>query len=256
MAAEPQGSKRSPIRRLVIGVLTSFLLSVFSSFLLGHYLSGDTVWPGYIIGLMWLASFAAAAVFVALAIGMSFRGRHPIAEQVWVILVSYVGGILVFGGLYFSMALMGDRQYAAAHYNYYRNYADSFANEVAAGQIAVVPFDGRDRAFAGIESRLWGTLDDDLPLTSLEFQKNPQAYRVSLARKHSFKDVAVFKPKAFWDVFLDCQHLSVMTMATVGYGNISPNAWYAKLATNLEALTGTSLLVVALALLLGRHSRG
>src|SRR5262245_14162709 len=256
MAAEPQGRKRSPIRQLVIGVLTSVLLSVFSSFLLGHYLSGDTLWPGYIIGLMWLASFVAAAVFVVLAMSMSFRGSDTLTVQVWVILVSYLGGILVFAGLYFSMALMGDREYATAHYNYYRTYADSFPNEVAAGQIAVEAFEGRQRAFAGIDARLWGTLDDDLPLKSLEFQKNPQAYRVGLARTRSFKDVAVFKPEAVWEVLLDCQHLSVMTMATVGYGNIPPNTWYAKLATNLEALTGTSLLVVALALLLGRHGKG
>ena len=114
---------------------------------------------------------------------------------------------------------------------------------------------GRERAFVGIEARLWGTLDDDLPLESREFQKDPQAYRVALARQRSFKDVAVFRPGALWAVLWDCQHLSVITITTVGYGNISPNAWYAKAATNLEALTGTALLVVALALLLGSHPK-
>jgi hypothetical protein len=39
-------------------------------------------------------------------------------------------------------------------------------------------------------------------------------------------------------------------MTTVGYGNISPNTWYAKLATDTEALTGTVLLVVAFGMLL------
>ena len=87
---------------------------------------------------------------------------------------------------------------------------------MAAGEIAVPPFAGRERAFLGIEARLWGTLDDGLPVSSLEFQKNPQAYRVALARQRSFKEVAVFRPEAVWAVLLDCQHLSVMTIATVG----------------------------------------
>jgi len=255
MTVEQQGTKRSPVRRLVIGVLTSVLLSVSSSLLLGHQLSGENAGPGPIILLLWFASFVAAAVFVVLAIALSFTARDTIAVQVRVILVSYLGGILVFAGLYFSMALFGDRQFAAAHYAYYKAYSNSFPNEVAAGEIAVPPFAGRERAFVGIDTRLWGTLDDDLPLASREFQKDPQAYRVGLTRQRAFEEVAVFRPRALWDVLWDCQHLSVMTITTVGYGNISPNTWYAKLATNLEALTGTALLVVALALLLGSHPK-
>ena len=119
--------------------------------------------------------------------------------------------------------------------------------------MVVPPFDGHQRAFVGIGERLWGTLDDGLPQASLDFQKDPQAYRVRLAQERSFDDVAGFRSSAVWGVLSDCLHLSVMTIATVGYGNISPNTWYSKLATNAEALTGTALLVVALALILGGH---
>ena len=160
MTVDQQGAKRSPVRRLVIGVLTSVLLSVCSSFLLGHWLSGESAWPGLFLLLLWFASFVAAAVFVILAMALSFRARDSIAVQVRVILVSYLGGILVFAGLFFSMALIGDRDYAAAHYAYYEAYAKSFPNEVAAGEITVPPFEGRERAFVGIEARLLGTLDD------------------------------------------------------------------------------------------------
>ena len=255
MTVEHRGTNRSPVRRLVIGVVTSVLLSVCSSLVLGQQLSEERAWPGLLILVLWLGSFVAAAVFVVLAMVLSFRARDTIAVQVRVILVSYLGLILVFAGLYFSMALIGDGRHAAAHYAYYESYAKAFPNEVAAGAIAVAPFEGRERAFAGIDARLWGTLDDGLPLSLLEFQKNPQAYRVGLTRTRPFKEVAVFRPGAVWEVLLDCQHLSVMTIATVGYGNISPNTWYAKLATNMEALTGTALLVVALALLLGSHPK-
>ena len=94
------------------------------------------------------------------------------------ILLSYIGAILVFTGLYFSMALTGDRDYAHAHYFYYRAYAYSFATQVSMHEIAVPPFDGNQRAFIGIEARLLGILDDAFPLASPAFQMNPQAYRV------------------------------------------------------------------------------
>jgi len=244
---------RSPVRGLLIGVLASVLLSVGSSFLLGHQLSGQDAWPGIIILLLWLASFIAAAAFVVIAIRLSFRTRDTIAVQVRVILVSVLGLILVFTGLYFSMALIGDHDYAEAHYAYYQSYGTSFPREIAAREIVVPPFEGRQRAFVGIGERLWGTLDDGLPAASIDLAKDPQAYRARLAGQHPFDEVATFRPSAVWSVLSDCLHLSVMTIATVGYGNISPNTWYAKLATNAEALTGTALLVVALALILGGH---
>ena len=73
-----------------------------------------------------------------------------------------------------------------------------------------------------------------------------------MASKRAFEDVVIFRRAAVPYVLLDCLHLSVMTIATVGYGNVAPSSWEAKLATDAEALTGTGLLVVALALVLAR----
>jgi Ion channel len=244
--------KRSPTRFLIVGLLTSVLLSVGSSFVVGQYLNDLSAWAGLAVLLLWLASFVVAALVTVAALVLSFRRGLTTATQVRVILLSYLGAILVFTGLYFSMALIGDRDYAHAHYFYYRAYADSFKTQVSTHEIAVTPFDGNQRAFIGIEARLLGTLDDALPLASPDFQMNPQAYRVQSAGRREFEDVVRFKPNAVPWVLLDCLHLSIMTIATVGYGNVAPNAWYAKLATNAEALTGTALLVVALALLLAR----
>ena len=92
----------------------------------GYQLSGERTWPGLLILLLWVASFVVAGVFVVLAMALSFRARDTIAVQLRVILVSYLGGILVFAGLYFSMALIGDLDYAVAHYAYYEAYAKCF----------------------------------------------------------------------------------------------------------------------------------
>jgi hypothetical protein len=221
---------------------------------MGQYLNTLSFWTGLTVTLLWLSSFGVAAFVIVVALVLSFKAEYTAKIQVRVILASYLGAILVFTGLYFSMSLIGDRDYAEAHYFYYQAYATSFAQQVAAREISVPPFDGSQRAFVGIETRLWGTLDDALPLASLDFQTNPQGYRVHSAGQRGFEDVVVFRRAAIVPVLSDCLHLSVMTIATVGYGNIAPNAWYTKCATNVEALTGTALLVVALALLLARKS--
>ena len=48
---------------------------------------------------------------------------------------------------------------------------------------------------------------------------------------------------------VDCLHLSVETLSTVGYGDIVPTTWFAKLAIDVEILLGLGITVVVA----GRH---
>jgi hypothetical protein len=43
---------------------------------------------------------------------------------------------------------------------------------------------------------------------------------------------------------IDCFHLSCMTITTVGYGDMRPVHWVAKLATDAEVLSGLSVITV------------
>ena len=60
-------------------------------------------------------------------------------------------------------------------------------------------------------------------------------------------------PTLLWSrlmlAFVDCLHFSVVTLSTVGYGDIAPRTWYAKLAVDLEILMGLGITVLAV----GRH---
>ena len=47
-------------------------------------------------------------------------------------------------------------------------------------------------------------------------------------------------------VWFDCIHLSTVTIATLGYGDIAPTRWYSKLATDLEVLIGIAFVSLSL----------
>ena len=48
---------------------------------------------------------------------------------------------------------------------------------------------------------------------------------------------------------VDCLHFSVETLSTVGYGDITPVTWYAKLAVDVQILMGLGITVLTV----GRH---
>jgi hypothetical protein len=58
------------------------------------------------------------------------------------------------------------------------------------------------------------------------------------------------------EMIVDCLYFSLVTMATIGYGDIHPGTMIAKIATMAEILTSFGLIVVVLARVLGRsHGR-
>ena len=63
-------------------------------------------------------------------------------------------------------------------------------------------------------------------------------------------------PFSFGNAFqsvVDCLHFSVMTLSTVGYGDIYPTAWYSKLIVDVEILLGLGINILTI----GRYfSRG
>lgn len=53
----------------------------------------------------------------------------------------------------------------------------------------------------------------------------------------------------FFLVVVDCLHFSVETLSTVGYGDIVPVTWFAKMAVDIQVLMGLGITVLAV----GRH---
>jgi hypothetical protein len=52
--------------------------------------------------------------------------------------------------------------------------------------------------------------------------------------------------------FADCFHFSVVTMTTVGYGDMTPTRWYSRLLSDVQVLVGLGVVVVGV----GRYFAG
>jgi hypothetical protein len=190
-----------------------------------------------------LLSYLVPAAIVLLVLYRAFQRRLGRKTQIRVVVSSYFCMTVVFTGVFFSMQFLGDHEYAIDHYYYYKGGGESLHQ----GRIKRLnPYPENLFAFNGIREHLWGTVDDSLPRGIYMGLEDADRYRAEWAMRADYLDIVRFNRRAIGPVLSDCFHLSVITMTTVGYGNISPNTWYAKLATDIEALTGTVLLVVAL----------
>lgn len=234
---------RSPVSQLFAGTLASLVSSYWSTWLLasrGEKFGFATL---ALILLVLLASYILPAAVVALALYRSFQKGSSRSSRFRLILASYLCMIAVFTGAYFSMASAGDYEYAWFHYFYYK----SGGEDLSIGRIERLnPMPPHPRAFVGVEERLWGTVDDYLPVGITRDVENLEIRRARAALTFPYEEVVRFRSSAMLGVTSDCLHLSVITITTVGYGNVAPSRWYAKMATNIEALTGTVLFVVAL----------
>jgi hypothetical protein len=234
-----------PVLWLVAGTAASLVLTVGVGELSAHIYAGEPgTWDQVIAVGSWVLSFAMPAGLVATALYHSFRRRER-AELLLTIMTAYFAIIVTSAGVYYSMAIGGDYDDAVAKYTYYREQEE----RLRAGQIAQVPAIADQRAFRGIDPRFWSGVDwleSRLPA--------PVAVPVEemlAAARQPLEQVVRFQPGARPEVFLDCLYLSVVTMATLGYGDITPTAWYSKVAASAQVLTGQVLFVVALGMVFG-----
>lgn len=238
-------------------VLTGVAVSLFCSIsyvnLRGHWTPGQA--RGYIpVALVsaWLFTYvwASWAGIVAIIGALERREKAIILSRV---LVSYAGFILMFTGLYYSMAFTGDLSDAISKYNHYRHEGQL----VRAGLRSRVRLLLEDRrAFRGMRERMWSGVD--WPTGEIQVQEGypPEEFEVSLddslaLSRRDIRDVIRFIPEARAGIFADCLHFSIVTMATLGYGDIVPRSRGAKLASDLQVISGVVLLVVALGMALG-----
>jgi hypothetical protein len=235
------------VRPMAVGTIASLVISVAGTELLVRSLMSfqtrGIVWALTAI-VTTVACFGLPLTLAASGIARAFR--HASREELLVrIIAAYTGMVLCSAGVYYSICVVADfrQEYHAA--TYYRWHDKRTAHDKIPRYLT------EERAFRGIEESIWtGVAHWARSDTTNASDEAPVPALVAAAE---LPDARLFTalPGARASVFFDCLHLSVITMTTVGYGDISPRTWPAKLATDVQALSSTVLIVVALGMLFG-----
>ena len=237
-----------PLRSILLASVASLALSMLCVEVLGKY--SDMGLPVRVLGaLIWLVSVAItlAAGIGAVRGAFERRGRR---ELMTIVVGSYFAIIFIFAGVYYKMSFYGDHSSALLKYQQYRDNAERVhANLLTGGSL---PKD--HRAFSGVEYRLWSGVDwpVDALVNPAEFDAGGVAIgpgdMLETARQPT-DEVICFIPGARMHVLGNCLYYSATTITTLGYGDISPTAWYTRAASVCEVLTG--ILVIGVALTMG-----
>lgn len=156
------------------------------------------------------------------------------------IIGAYALVTLSFTGIYYTLCVRGDRDDAVKKYIYYSLYPTN---------AAAPPTIKSARFIEGISTRMYSGIDwPEEPYSSIRnYEQVPVSVLVERARQPS-KSIIRFQPSSRRGALIDCLYFSVVTIVTLGYGDITPKDWEAKMAAGLEVLSGIALFVIALAL--------
>jgi hypothetical protein len=161
-----------------------------------------------------------------------------------VVLTAYFSCAVVFAGFYYSIQGLSDENDAELQIIHYQYEAMKVSMHTSN---RMAPYRS-NRAFNGIEKHLWKNIEDDIPDIATRYADSPENVAGIVG---NYAKSMQFQPENRLDVFLDCLHFSIMTITTVGYGDITPRQRIAKLASDAEVITGIVLFVVALGMVYG-----
>ncbi len=205
---------------------------------------------------------AFATVFMPFCIALyaaraAFR-RRAAMEGLLVIFTGYMAVLISFAGVYYSFNVISDyheSQDSADFYMHVSTLVDKGLMQRAPARV------NERRAFHGMRYFLWSGLADearpafwhpDAKVTDDLLLAAARRYRPSADSNAKAKFVPRFEEKQRLPSLLQCLHFSVVTMATVGYGDVHPNQWYSRLAVDGQILIGQILVVFALGCVLGK----
>jgi hypothetical protein len=197
-----------------------------------------------LIGLLLLYLLTLAlpyAVVVVTIIGCFQRtDESALMDSLRRIIGAYALVILSFTGIYYTLCVRGDRDDAVKKYIYYSLHPTN---------AAAPPTIKSARFIEGISTRMYSGIDwpEETYSSVRNYEQVPVSVLVERARQPS-KNTIRFQPSSRRGVLIDCLYFSVVTIATLGYGDITPKDREAKMAAGLEVLSGIALFVIALAL--------
>lgn len=195
-------------------------------------------------------------------------------EGLYILILSYVVLIFSFGSGYYTIFWKEDLEDSFHQHIYYSSLYNNFDFSTTSFPPNRI---GNKRAFSGIKNRLWTGIEEysehdyfnrNVIAPTSDIFKQIKLYNSKYKEQYvsNFKHLNIdeqtisstfwthycFMNK--WDIFFDCLHYSVVTISTVGYGDIFPQSRAAKVMTDIEIVAGQLLFLFALGVVLGKSS--
>ncbi len=194
--------------------------------------------------------WAVCILLLSWVLVMTLRKAFRPAQQghmILTILFSYVAILFSFTAIYYTMVVAGDLQDAHGEYVFYTDQRAALESGALAEPI---PWGGNYRAFSGIQGRIWSGPSH---LLSDLHQASGQAFPALMVEviDRPARETYHYETDSRLGVLLDCFHFSVVTMTTVGYGDISPRVWYSRLAADIQIVSALLVFAVGMQLVLG-----
>ncbi len=235
-------------KRIYIFSFISFFMSILCGELFSYIIENSSKdmngWLAFIIVISMLVTFIIPIIPLVGAIYLSFKKQYS-EKTISFIIASYISIIVTFTGIYYVMTLMSDQTHIAYENIYYQYLQEEMNNK---------DFPHNMRAFRGMSNDLFiGVEANVFSNEKLKGLKIPSQQKWIAMKNRGY--TIKFLPENRLIAINDCFYLSVVTITTLGYGDIIPNRWFSKLATSIEALLGMIILIFAFGLALNNQDK-
>lgn len=178
--------------------------------------------------------------------------KHKGRKKLILVLATYLYMIFGFTNTYFLLSYVGDA--SDSLFKYFTYYHISQNEQLKSLMIEKDIHVTDNNTFAGIKTKLWSGVDTKEPLqlwkddyTSFNDLGNIPITFIFETVKHPQSQVIRYLPDNKIFVYCDCLYFSVITITSVGYGDITPSSGIARLLVCLETILGQLLLALGIA---------
>lgn len=206
--------------------------------------------------ISFLLSFVIPVILALYALIVSLKAQTKL-HGLMILLLSYISLIFSFASAYYAISWNGDMNDATEQYYYYNDLREIWQKEKPDPAYRTES----SRAFKGMEARLLSGIEElARPLNYQQDAKNAPVREIMRltayydSKSPRYKYGIKYHAEAKWEVFLDCIHYSIVTMATVGYGDIVPQSRLAKGMTDIQIISGQVLFLFALGIVFGKST--
>lgn len=202
---------------------------------------------GFILIFSCLISFYGIFGLIRYTMLQKHRGKRKLI----LVLVTYMYMIIGFANTYFLISYVGDGYDAIHKFNNYYNISQNKETKdlVVQKELRI----SNSNALSGIKDKLWSGVDtqEQLKLWNSGLSSDiTEPLPISIVLKgveYPQPQVIRYLPDNKPAVYANCLYFSTITIAALGYGDILPQSYLAKLLVCLETIMGQLLLALGIA---------